>query len=220
MVTRDAQSTAALHDLGYTGEMVEASDVALRLPYDPPAPRSDGPSRVGINVSGLLMNGGYTGKNELGITLNYPQLIRDLIADFRAVGAEVHLVPHVIVNEGRMVKEEDDARAQRDPGRDDPRLHPGARLYVTITGQELYRELGFLHGRPDARLHCGLFLGVPVVPMAYSRKLAGLFRSLGYPHTVDCTREDADTMPFGRSRPPGNNVRGWRQRRRARWLKG
>ena len=29
--------------------------------------------------------------------------------------------------------------------------------------------------------------GVPVVPMAYSRKFAGLFGTLGYMRTVDCT---------------------------------
>ncbi len=193
VVTRDAQSTAALHDLGYTGEMVEASDVALRLPYDPPAPRSDGPSRVGINVSGLLMNGGYTGKNELGITLNYPQLIRDLIADFRAVGAEVHLVPHVIVNEGRMVKE-DDARASATLAE----MIPGCILAPAFTSpsqaKSYIASLDFFMG---ARMHACIAAfssGVPVVPMAYSRKFAGLFGSLGYPHTVDCTREDADTI--------------------------
>ena len=31
--------------------------------------------------------------------------------------------------------------------------------------------------------------GVPVVPMAYSRKFEGLFGTLGYGRTVDCTTE-------------------------------
>ena len=30
--------------------------------------------------------------------------------------------------------------------------------------------------------------------MAYSRKFAGLFGSLGYNHTVDCTTESADAI--------------------------
>jgi len=35
---------------------------------------------------------------------------------------------------------------------------------------------------------------VPVVPMAYSRKFAGLFGSLGYKRTVDCRSESAETI--------------------------
>jgi polysaccharide pyruvyl transferase WcaK-like protein len=36
--------------------------------------------------------------------------------------------------------------------------------------------------------------GVPVVPMAYSRKFAGLFGSLGYEQTVDCTSDSNETI--------------------------
>jgi polysaccharide pyruvyl transferase WcaK-like protein len=45
-----------------------------------------------------------------------------------------------------------------------------------------------------ARMHACIAAfssGVPVVPMAYSRKFAGLFGSLGYDATVDCTTETA-----------------------------
>jgi polysaccharide pyruvyl transferase WcaK-like protein len=43
-----------------------------------------------------------------------------------------------------------------------------------------------------ARMHACIAAfssGVPVIPMAYSRKFEGLFGSLGYPHVVDCTTE-------------------------------
>ena len=55
--------------------------------------------RVGLNVSGLLMSGGYTRKNEFGLTMDYPGLVRDILRHFRAHpdGCEIHLVPHVIV---------------------------------------------------------------------------------------------------------------------------
>ena len=33
--------------------------------------------------------------------------------------------------------------------------------------------------------------GVPVIPMAYSRKFEGLFGSIGYNRTVDCTKEES-----------------------------
>ncbi len=36
--------------------------------------------------------------------------------------------------------------------------------------------------------------GVPVVPMAYSRKFEGLFGTIGYERTVDCTSETAEAI--------------------------
>lgn len=193
VATRDATSTAALRELGYRGPAIEASDVALRLPYDSPAPRVAGPNRVGINVSGLLMAGGYTGKNELGIALDYPALIRRLILQFQAQGAEVHLVPHVIVREGPMVKE-DDWRASAALAREfhdvvlSPAFESPSQAKSYIAGMDFF--IG-------ARMHAciaALSSGVPVVPMAYSRKFAGLFGSLGYDATVDCTAEVGEVI--------------------------
>jgi polysaccharide pyruvyl transferase WcaK-like protein len=193
VATRDAKSTAALRELGYRGEAIEASDVALRLPYDPPPPRGDWPVRVGLNVSGLLMAGGYTGQNELGLALDYPGLIRGLIADFQAAGAEVHLVPHVIVRAGPMVKE-DDFRACERLAAD----HPGTVLAPAFDSPSQAKSyiagMDFFLG---ARMHAciaAFSAGVPVVPMAYSRKFAGLFGALGYDHTVDCTAETAEAI--------------------------
>lgn len=188
VATRDAKSTTALRDLGYWGEAIEASDVALRLPYDPPAPRADGPPRVGINVSGLLMAGGYTGKNELGLALDYPTLMRDLIADFQAKGAEVHLVPHVIVASGPMVKE-DDARASAALAAEFPGTVLAPAFASPSEAKSYIAGMDFFMG---ARMHACIAAfssGVPVVPMAYSRKFAGLFGTLGYDRTVDCTAE-------------------------------
>ena len=188
VATRDAMSTQALRDLGYAGAAIEASDVALRLPYDPPGQRGDGPPRVGINVSGLLMGGGYTGKNEFGISLDYPALMRDLIRYFQGRGAEVHLVPHVIVRTGRMVGE-DDYRVSAALAAE----FPGTVLAPSFTSpSEAKTYIAALDFFMGARMHACIAAfssGVPVVPMAYSRKFEGLFGSLGYSHTVDCTKE-------------------------------
>ena len=196
VATRDAKSTKALRDLGYRGPAIEASDVALRLPYDAPGargPETRGPDQVGINVSGLLMAGGYTGANELGLTLDYPGLIRDLIRQFQALGAQVHLVPHVIVRTGRMVAE-DDARACASLAAE----FPGTGQVPTVLAPSFTSPsqaktyiagLDFFLG---ARMHACIAAfssGVPVVPMAYSRKFEGLFGTLGYGRTVDCTTE-------------------------------
>ena len=193
VATRDAKSTAALRDLGYRGVAIEASDVALRLPFDMPAPRVGGPVRVGINVSGLLMAGGYTGKNELGIALDYPALIRKLIANFQAEGCEVHLVPHVIVREGRMVKE-DDYRASAALAAEFPNTVLAPAFDSPSQAKSYIAGLDFFMG---ARMHACIAAfssGVPVVPMAYSRKFSGLFGTIGYNRTVDCTTETGDAI--------------------------
>ena len=162
VATRDALSTAALRDLGYQGAVIEASDVALRLPYDPPEHRPEGPPRVGLNVSGLLMAGGYTGRNELGIGLDYPRLIADLIGDFRARGAEVHLVPHVIVHTGPM-QGEDDWRACQRLAAD----HPGTVLAPAFDSPSAAKTyiagLDFFLG---ARMHACIaaFSSEPAIP--------------------------------------------------------
>lgn len=193
VATRDTMSTTALRDLGYRGEAIEATDVALRLPYEPLIIRIGGPIRVGINVSGLLMAGGYTGKNELGITLDYPRLMRDLIKRFQDIGCEVHLVPHVIVREGRLVKE-DDYRASTTLAAEFPGTILAPAFASPSDAKSYIAGMDFFMG---ARMHACIAAfssGVPVIPMAYSRKFAGLFGSLGYGRTVDCTTETEDTV--------------------------
>ncbi|OED49415.1 polysaccharide pyruvyl transferase [Rhodobacteraceae bacterium (ex Bugula neritina AB1)] len=191
VATRDAMSTKAAAELGQK-DVIEASDVALRLPYDPPAPRTGGPVKVGINVSGLLMGGGYTGKNEFGLQMDYPGLIRDLIRHFQAHGdgCEVHLVPHVIVNEGPMVGE-DDYRASAALATEFPGTVLAPSFASPSEAKTYIADMDFFMG---ARMHACIAAfssGVPVIPMAYSRKFAGLFGTIGYARTVDCTSEES-----------------------------
>ncbi|PKP74111.1 MAG: polysaccharide pyruvyl transferase family protein [Alphaproteobacteria bacterium HGW-Alphaproteobacteria-6] len=187
VATRDRLSSDCVRGMGLRHDVIEASDVALLLPFTaPPAP--GGPVRVGLNVSGLLMGGGYTGRNEFGLTLDYPGLVRDIIRHFQAKGCEVHLVPHVIVPGGRMAGE-DDARASQALAAE----FPGTVLAPAFTSPSAAKSyiagLDFFMG---ARMHACIAAfssGVAVVPMAYSRKFEGLFGSIGYGRTVDCTRE-------------------------------
>ena len=191
---RDAPSMDHLRELGVARPAVLASDVALRLPPDaPPAlPPADGP-RVGLNVSGLLMAGGYSGANDFGIAVDYPALMTDLIALFQNAGAQVHLIPHVIVKEGPMAGEDDAAACDALA-----KAHPGTvRAPDFGTPSEAKAYIAAMEFFAGARMHAciaAFSTGVPVVPMAYSRKFAGLFGSLGYDRTVDCRRQDAATI--------------------------
>lgn len=191
VATRDPMSTKAIRDLGLTRPVIEASDVALLLPYNPP-PARQGPLRVGLNVSGLLMHGGYGGANDYGLSLDYPALMRDLVRLFQSRGAEVVLVPHVIVKSGPMVME-DDARAS---------AALAAEMGITVApdfaspseAKSFIAGLDFFMG---ARMHAciaALSSGVPVLPLAYSRKFAGLFGALGYGHTLDLRSAGAEAI--------------------------
>jgi polysaccharide pyruvyl transferase WcaK-like protein len=195
VATRDRLSTEAARKMGYSGAVIEASDVALRLPFDPsPLQPAGRLVRVGINVSGLLMGSGYTGQNEFGLTMDYPSLVRDLIRHFQArPEVEVHLVPHVIVPAGRMIAE-DDYRASEALAKEFPDVVLAPAFATPSQAKSYIAGLDFFMG---ARMHtciAAFSSGVPVVPMAYSRKFAGLFGSIGYDRTVDCTRESSDAI--------------------------
>ncbi|WP_210879696.1 polysaccharide pyruvyl transferase family protein [Roseovarius autotrophicus] len=193
--TRDSLSTACLREMGIKGEIIEASDVALRLPYDPPSPRSEGgPVRVGLNVSGLLMNGGYTGNNMFRLQMNYPQLIRDILRRFsdHPELCEIHLVPHVI--SWRSGGVEDDYAASLKLQKEFPSVTVAPGFTSPSEAKSYIAGMDFFMG---ARMHAciaAFSAGVPVVPMAYSRKFAGLFGALGYNETVDCTSQSAEEI--------------------------
>lgn len=197
VATRDAMSTKAARAMGIKRPIIEASDVALRLPYTAAPARTEGPVRVGINISGLLMSGGYTRNNMFGLQMDYRQLVRDIITRFRAHpdGCEIHLVPHVIAyDRSDAGSVEDDYQASLDIAKDFPGVIVAPAFATPSEAKSYIAGLDFFMG---ARMHAciGAFSsGVPVVPMAYSRKFAGLFGTIGYDHTVDCTTQSADII--------------------------
>jgi polysaccharide pyruvyl transferase WcaK-like protein len=187
VVVRDDLSAAFVRKLAPTSRIVEATDVAFRLPYAPPLPRGDGPARVGINVSGLLFNGGYSRDNMFGLALDYPALVRALIARFRKLaGCEVHLISHVI---SATVAVEDDYRVCEALAAEFPGTIAAPRFADPIAAKSYIAGMDFFCG---SRMHAciaAFSAGVPTVPIAYSRKFAGVFQSLGYPVVADCRTE-------------------------------
>lgn len=193
VATRDAPSTRFLDGLGVRAETLEATDVAMRLSYIPPEPREGDKVRVGLNVSGLLFNGGYTRANQFGLQGDYPQLIRDILAWFATQPeVELHLVGHV---QSEHILVEDDQRIAAQLAAEFPGTVLAPVFDSPIAAKSYIAGLDFFMG---ARMHATIAAfssGVPVVPMAYSRKFAGVFGSLGYDHIVDCrTDSPADIL--------------------------
>lgn len=133
---------------------------------------------VGLNVSGLLYMGGYSGDNMFGLQVNYRELIHAIVRFFVKQGANVLLVPHVF-------------------GRDSEGDPPACAAIHRELGAECAGHLHLLEGNYDAQEikhvigRCDFFLGsrmhaciaalsqcVPAIGLAYSRKFRGVFRSI------------------------------------------
>ena len=187
VATRDGLSACYAREMGLTRPIVEASDVALRLAYAAPEPRRGGRVRVGINVSGLLFNGGYTRDNMFALRVDYAALMRSIIDYFqRQANVEVHLIGHV-QSETRAV--EDDQRACQALAAEFPAVVVAPRFAHPSHAKSHIAAMDYFVG---ARMHACLAAfstGVPLLPMAYSRKVEGFFGSLGYGALADCRRE-------------------------------
>ncbi len=190
--TRDRLSTEFLAGIGFRGAVEEATDVALRLPYTPRARGDDGRVRVGINVSGLLFNGGYTRNNMFALASDYAALMRAAIGNFMArPECEVHLVAHVISD---AMPVEDDWTAAEALSREFPGTVLAPRFASPSEAKSYISGMDFFFG---SRMHACIAAfssGVPVTPLAYSRKFAGLFGTLGYDRTADCRSDSAEAI--------------------------
>lgn len=187
---RDQLSAAYLASMGLKNNTTEVIDVAFRLPFERPDRLADGKVHVGINPSGLLLSGGYTGNNQFGLKVDYPKLIDRLLtlwlADEQLV---VWLVPHVLG--GSDAKDDDDSAIRTLLARY-PQCRVAPAFDTPSAAKSFISGLDFLTG---ARMHAciaALSSGVPVVPLSYSRKFNGLFSTLEYPWFADGLAHSTD----------------------------
>ncbi len=192
VASRDDLSTACARDMGFDGPLIEASDVALRLPYQRPPLQQTGIVRVGVNVSGLLFNGGYTQDNMFGLQADYPDLMRAIIGYFNDMpDVEVHLVGHVLSDDNVV---EDDHRVARHLAEEFEGACVAPVFKSPSEAKSYIAGLDFFTG---SRMHACIAAfssGVPVAPLAYSRKFEGLFGALGYGASLDCKTLNKDEI--------------------------
>lgn len=185
---RDGQSKAVLDHEKLGDIAAETVDVAFRLPFERQTRAPDERIRFGLNVSGLLYSGGYTGKNQFGIKGDYRAMIDQIIAGLLARGdTDVVLVPHVITSTG---DNEDDIHVSRIIADKFPAVTIAPRFASPSEAKSFISGLDILAG---SRMHAtvaAVSSGIAVVPLAYSRKFSGLFAAVGYPLVGDCTKQD------------------------------
>lgn len=185
VMVRDKQSFDYVKEMLPNKEVHEIIDVAFFMPYVKKVFDSSF-IHVGLNISALLWHGGYTRDNQFGLKSDYQQLIKDIIKYFLSLNnVKLHLIPHVVGGERSF---ENDYAVSYDLYEEfhHPNLILAPLFLDPIIAKGYIAGMDFFMG---ARMHSTIAAfssGVPVVPMAYSRKFNGLFgETLKYPFVSD-----------------------------------
>lgn len=190
-MARDKQSLEFVQEnVPQKSNTKEYIDMAFLLPYER-INLGDGHIHVGLNISGLLWNGGYTKDNQFGLKADYRSVIRATIDYFLSnPKVKTHLISHVATGERNV---ENDYEVCYNLWREysNPNLTIAPFAFGPIEAKSYIAGLDFFIG---ARMHSTIAAfssGVPVIPMAYSRKFNGLFAdTLAYSHMVDMKIQD------------------------------
>lgn len=194
VLVRDKQSCSYIKELLPNKEVVECIDVAFFMPFSKKV-FSDEYVHVGLNVSALLWHGGYTMNNEFDLSVDYQGLIISIIDYFLSKeNIKLHLIPHVVGAERGI---ENDYAVSYDLF--EKYHHENlliAPLFLDpVMAKSYIAGMDFFMG---ARMHATIAAfstGVPVYPMAYSRKFNGLFAdTLEYSHLGDMKKQGNDDI--------------------------
>jgi polysaccharide pyruvyl transferase WcaK-like protein len=191
VIARDLESQRIAQELVGSRLKVRLSpDVAFALHSEAPEeiatePQLVGnlsPGTIGLNVNGLMFNGGYHGGNMFGLKLDYraflPALINRLLSETEV---EILLVPHTLAEPGDPESDNEACRLVRDllPSGQQERVRIVTGDYDAHQLKGIIRQCDFFIG---SRMHsciAALSQGVPCVGVAYSMKFAGVFESVG-----------------------------------------
>jgi colanic acid/amylovoran biosynthesis protein len=193
IMARDRESQKLASELaGPEKKVLLCPDVAFCLGasrpdvilMDPPlAGAQSVPERlVGVNVNGLMYNGGYSRDNMFGLKMDYgamlPRVVEALLGEHEG---EIWLVPHTYAPFGNVESDNEACSKVRDslPQEFKERVR-------VVAGDYDCHELKWIIGQCDffigSRMHsciAALSQGVPCVGIAYSRKFRGVFETVG-----------------------------------------
>jgi colanic acid/amylovoran biosynthesis protein len=183
VVARDPQSAVAVRDLCPERPVILATDVAFALPFrSATTTADDGRIRVGMNVSGLLFREDFEAKIRFGLGYDYVELTYRLLDKLTAGNeVDIYIFSHTV--DAEQPKDDDGAACDKVFSK-----YPSAKrvppFVSPVDAKSFISGLDFVI---SARMHAciaAFSADVPVVPIAYSRKVHGVFDSLGYPWIV------------------------------------
>ena len=194
---RDMQSFSYVIENTAQKNVFEAIDVAFFMPYEKQTFSNDF-IHIGINISALLWNGGYTRNNQFGLKSNYQELIRGMVEYFLSIpDVKIHIVPHVVLVNSSIENDYEVSYNLVEEYRND-RIILAPFFLTPILAKNYIAGMDFFAG---ARMHATIAAfssGVPVYPMAYSRKFNGLFMdTLDYKYMGDMVNEEMEAIKEG-----------------------
>lgn len=196
-LVRDKQSLDyVLKNAPSQKQVEEIIDVAFFMPYEKKT-FDYKYTHVGLNVSALLWHGGYTQNNQFELCVDYKGLIERIITYFLSKdNVKLHLISHVVTGERHV--ENDYAVAY-----DLCEKFNSSNLILSPLFLDPISAKGYIAGMDffmGARMHATIAAfssGVPVVPMAYSRKFNGLFvDTLQYKYVSDMKTQRDDKILY------------------------
>jgi polysaccharide pyruvyl transferase WcaK-like protein len=161
--------------------------------------RGENSTVVGLNISGLLFNGGYTKDNMFGLKTDYHKLIYNLVKMLmESKDTAILLVPHMFPQAVYQVESDPDAclkvyKKLRE-------IYPD-RIFI-VRGEYDQGEIKYVIGLCDffigSRMHsciAALSQCIPAIGLAYSKKFHGVFGSIGLENCVaDARNCDEETV--------------------------
>ncbi|MEN6433545.1 MAG: polysaccharide pyruvyl transferase family protein [Smithella sp.] len=194
ILSRDRESMELVKDIlgkKYAGkQIVFCPDVAFALdsivPKDgfiqPFANIGSGHPLVGLNINGLLYNGGYTRNNMFNLRMDYKLFVHKLSeAILEKTNANLLLIPHTFAAHGNV---ESDPDACAEVQKVLSPVYPG-RIQM-IEGEYDQHAVKGVIGRCNffigSRMHsciAALSQKIPTIAVAYSKKFKGVFDSVG-----------------------------------------
>ncbi len=150
---------------------------------------------LGLNVNGLMYNGGYTRRNMFGLKLDYPSFLPSLVeALLREHPGEIWLIPHTYGPPQSVESDPEACRRVQEALSEDlrPRVRRITGEYDCCRLKGIIGACGFFIG---SRMHsciAALSQGIPTVGIAYSDKFRGVFETVGM---EDCVVDARATSP-------------------------
>lgn len=181
VMARDEASRKLVYDETHI-DAVCSADVAFCLPYDQTILENKDVVNIGVNVSKLLWNGGYSGNNQFGLKVDYKTYILELLQQMSHNGNyAVWLVPHVITPD---IESEDDFSLCVELSKM-YNVNLAPKFSNPMEAKSFIASLDVFTG---ARMHstiAAISSNVAVIPFSYSKKFTGLYGSIEYPYLID-----------------------------------
>lgn len=194
VMVRDEQSFEYVNKILPNKPVCSLIDVAFFMPYKKMVFHNEC-IHVGLNISALLWNGGYTQSNQFVLAVDYKTLVYKIIDFFLSQeNIKLHLVAHVVGNERHIENDYAVACDIHNCFQTD-KIVLAPMFFDPISAKGYISGLNFFVG---ARMHAAIAAfssKVPVFPLAYSRKFNGLFiDTLEYDYVGDMKKQSVEDL--------------------------